>query len=338
MYISFQNKIQLHSGIGVRHFVIFLRLLYVVMLQVKAFVQLTLTPSVCEGLHHLVRAAGIGGLQTNTVCLGFYDKCTPTDRLTQFQIRKKGLFGSKAIDAELGDIGVKFRGIRQNDGVKDLDVTEYVKMIADSLKMQKNVMLCRNFINLKKADMLDSKGTMFIDVWPVNFFRPETSSYFDNTCLFLLQLACILNMVRQWKPKTTLRVFLLDHPDTDTKNKKEEKLERYLRELRIPARIQLVAWDTVAQSMASQVKDQTINYPDSQLQDYNVVDDNYIKEINETISSFTARTAVTFLYLPLPPTDASLSERYLQQLDALSAQLPPTVFVHGLHPVTSTSL
>jgi len=43
------------------------------------------------------------------------------------------------------------------------------------------------------------KKHLFIDVWPVNFFSGDPNSLMDTTSLFLLQLACILNMVRSHK-------------------------------------------------------------------------------------------------------------------------------------------
>src|SRR5271156_420069 len=37
---------------------------------------------------------------------------------------------------------------------------------------------------------------MFIDIWPINFFSGDANSLMDPTSLFLLQLGCILNMVK----------------------------------------------------------------------------------------------------------------------------------------------
>jgi potassium/chloride transporter 9 len=68
------------------------------------------------------------------------------------------------------------------------------------------------------------------------------------------------------------------------------------------------------------------------------VPDNYVKALNELIVSNSTRTAVSFLYLPNPPVDSAMYPKYLSQLEGLSSNLQPTVFVHGLHPVTSTTL
>jgi len=300
-------------------------------------VELTLARSVPEGLHHLVRTAGIGGLKANTVCLGFYDDAIPDDALAKFQTRRKRFFGNKG-NGETYNAGGLFRGIRGVDDNKDLNEREFVKLIADSLKMHKNVMLCRHFNQLNKVQILNSKGVFYIDVWPVNFFRPETASYFDNTCLFLLQLACIINMVPGWKSKTCLRVFLFVSANSVSASNKEHKLEDYLQKLRILAKIQVVSWESIAQTMATNELDLSINYSESRMQEYNILSAEFLQAINKTIVSYSKRTAVTFLYLPRPPEDTKQSEMYLKQLTKLSDDLPPTVFVHGLHPVTSTTL
>lgn len=52
----------------------------------------------------------------------------------------------------------------------------------------------------------------------------------------------------------------------------------------------------------------------------------------------TAQTVATFIYLPAPPNDDSLASSYLKSLEILSDGLTPTVYVHGVNIVTSTTL
>ena len=103
--------------------------------------------------------------------------------------------------------------------------------------MKKNVCICRHFQRLNKNSALgrlrkfrnkanaenssDSfedlcKGTLkggrkaYLDVWLVDFFSPSLSTNTsDTTSLFILQLACIVNMVPRWK-RLKLRVFIID--------------------------------------------------------------------------------------------------------------------------------
>ena len=304
-------------------------------LSIKAFVEITMSRSVSEGLQHLVRSVGLGGMKTNTVCLGFYDNAPPVDSLARRRMRKKGFFGSVETDQFL-DIGENLGGLRDDTKSKHMSLHEYVKLIEDSLKMQKNVLLCRHFNGLNKEQILASRGKFYIDVWPVNFFRPETASYFDNTCMFLLQLACILNMVPGWKSKTNLRVFLFVNAQTENSDIEEQKLGAFLRQLRIIAKIQIVSWDSIPHNITMEQMDLSVNYSDSRMQEYNEVTGDFLRAVNRLIVSYSSRTAVSFMYLPRPPQDKH--KQYMAQLEGLSEDLPPTVYVHGLHPVTSTTL
>ena len=89
--------------------------------------------------------------------------------------------------------------------------------MVDILKLRKNVCLCRHFQSLNKESLfsLDRAsifGTktpkkLYIDVWLVDFFSPSYTNVSDTSSLFILQLACIVNMVPRWK-KMKIRVFL----------------------------------------------------------------------------------------------------------------------------------
>ncbi|KFO54867.1 Solute carrier family 12 member 9, partial [Corvus brachyrhynchos] len=52
-------------------------------LNVKAFVSLTLAPSVRHGVRQLLFTSGLGGMRPNTLVLGFYDDEAPQDGLAQ---------------------------------------------------------------------------------------------------------------------------------------------------------------------------------------------------------------------------------------------------------------
>lgn len=306
-------------------------------LKIKAFVEVTLSNSVTEGFQHLVRLSGLGGMKPNTVCLGFYDSTQPVDTLIKTRPRRRRFFG----EPETGtytDLENFFSTPRDSDDQRHLTATEYVKMVKDGLKLHKNLCLCRHFHQLDKKQLFTSNVSSFIDVWPVNLFQPQTAGFFDNTCLFMLQLACILNMVPKWRSHTTLRVFLLVNAQSENTVAKEQKLDMFLRQLRIMARVQIVSWDHLQHYLQDPSVTTEGDDDPSKMQEYRQVPDNFIKAMNELIVGNSSRSAVSFLYLPKPPMDDSQNAKYLLQLEGLTNNLHPTVFVHGLHPVTSTTL
>jgi potassium/chloride transporter 9 len=83
-------------------------------------------------------------------------------------------------------------GLRGEDS-RSLSPSEYVGMVCDTLKLQKNIGLCRHFHTLDKAVI--SRNFHYIDVWPINFLQPNELDPFDESSLFMMQLACIINMV-----------------------------------------------------------------------------------------------------------------------------------------------
>lgn len=60
--------------------------------------------------------------------------------------------------------------------------------------------------------------------------------------------------------------------------------------------------------------------------------------MNELILQQTSQTVATFIYLPAPPGDDNSAATYLKRLEIISDNLTPTVFVHGVNIVTSTTL
>uniref|UniRef100_A0A9J7WX88 Zgc:153039 n=1 Tax=Cyprinus carpio carpio TaxID=630221 RepID=A0A9J7WX88_CYPCA len=298
-------------------------------LNIKAFVNLTLADSVRHGVQHLLFISGLGGMRPNTVVLGFYDDTPPQDQLqdSALPICRFSESAAQVDDPEnQSDPPFHFPPVRGGVSVgrdgKSLGPQEYVCIIADAVKMLKNVALVRYFGEFDRTQSL--QGSVFVDVWPVNLLRPDSAAYVDTCSLFLLQLACILNMTRAWQ-KAKLRLFLCVEEGRSLKGT-EQKLKHLLKDLRMKADICTVPWD-------SQIALHCFPSNTSR------VSDEYLQAVNKLILDQTLRPpAVRFLYLPRPPADTSRYHDYLHQLELLTRNLGPTLLIHGVTPVITTDL
>ena len=68
-------------------------------LKVKAFVELTLTSCLKDGIQSLVRISGLGGMKPNTVMMGFYDNIPPEDLLKNRMFPRRRKFFNYATSA-----------------------------------------------------------------------------------------------------------------------------------------------------------------------------------------------------------------------------------------------
>ncbi|XP_078283755.1 solute carrier family 12 member 9 isoform X2 [Rhinoraja longicauda] len=307
-------------------------------LNVKAFVDLTLSPSVRQGVQHLLHITGLGGMKPNTLVLGFYDQCVPDDYFLcdpAFRDTKE----NDHFGVDIASLQAHFPPVRGAEAGKSLTELEYVAIVSDALKMQKNVCLARYFCAMDKKDLFaKARGRperVSIDVWPLDLMRPDSGHYVDVCSLFLLQMACVLTMVVSWKG-ARLRIFLCIESGDESWVKKEETLRELLDKLRIKATIKIVAWDQVV-ALHCQQAPASDDYPGEGGQQAPVSDD-YLRAANRLVRGQGFHTAVRFLYLPRPPADATRSLRYLRQLDILTEDLGPTLLIHGLTPVTCTDL
>ncbi|ELU01652.1 hypothetical protein CAPTEDRAFT_155483 [Capitella teleta] len=307
-------------------------------LKIKAFVEVTLAHSIREGMQHLIRVSGLGGMKPNTICLGFYDNELPEDSFAKLRLRQQRKIRFYTAEESEDLVYNRFEPLRAIGVEKSLSAMEYLCMVQDALKMRKNVCLCRHFNQLNKESVLRSKQHMFIDVWPLNFFRPETSNYLDNTCLFMLQLACILHMVPGWKKRTILRIFMCADAQNTHTQKKEKKLAGFLRQLRILGQIKTVTWDHLTCLIPESVSEADIDDVAKHRRHGIGLSGDYIRGVNDLVKQQSHNTAVTFLYLPKPASDLDLGMQYLEKLETMTNDLPPTVLVNGIHPVTSTTL
>lgn len=314
-------------------------------------------------------------MRPNTLVLGFYDDCLPKDQLIDPSMSTIQCADSSEPSHEMEHnpplfhfSSVRGSSDRQDYGEfgdgKTLGPQEYVAIIADAMKMLKNVVLARYFDNFDRTDVLSSsspgKRALYVDVWPVNLFRPDSSSYVDTCSLFLLQLACILNMVRAWR-KATLRLFLCVEEGRSVRGS-EEKLGQLLKELRIKAQVYPVPWDQQValhwqrqgewskkpqSSLTTEEERKARANEDEEDEDFvnsfpsnaTRLSDGYLSAVNKLIlDTAQPAPAVRFLYLPRPPADTRRYTTYLHQLELLTQDLGPTLLIHGVTPVITTDL
>jgi hypothetical protein len=163
----------------------------------------------------------------------------------------------------------------------------------------------------------------------------------------MLQLATILSMVKPWKTNAILRVFLCIDAINDNTLRTQHHLDELLSQLRITAETRMVAWEHVTNLLnnPSIINQDAATIPIEQqstgiisTNSFIDVNDEYIRGINELIRQQCDNTTCLYLYLPRPPRDKTLSQRYIRVLDMLSNDLPPIMFVHGVSSVTCTRL
>ncbi|XP_029732626.2 solute carrier family 12 member 9 isoform X2 [Aedes albopictus] len=318
-------------------------------MKVKAFVELTLSKSVREGIQHLIRISGMGAMKPNTIILGFYDEEQSKDFFEHENSPYK--------TAEFDDNGIKLFPFRRSGEQKPLLATDYVQIIDDVLRMKKNICLCRHFHRLDKQMIARSNHIRYIDVWPVNIFEPKNEDPFDVVSQFMMQLACIINMLPVWK-RLELRVFLCEsesQPEPSFQMNSapferpaEHRLSMLLKSLRISASIhQIPEWgkDMDVSRHRNILKQFTSQSDSNQVMTEENVNRSklYMQRVNQIIRDKSNATAVTFMYLPAPPKLSTIDYKekchhYLGLLTELTYDLPPTILVHGINSVMSTTL
>ena len=169
----------------------------------------------------------------------------------------------------------------------------------------------------------------------------------------MLQLATILSMVKPWKVRATLRVFLCIDAINDNALRTQQHLDELLSQLRINAQTRMIAWENVTSllnntstvndsaetiSVEQQSSSSTTTATSAITNSFIDINDVYIRGVNELIRQQCDNTSCLYLYLPRPPRDKSLFPRYIKVLEMISNNLPPVMFVHGVSSVTCTQL
>ncbi|KAL7643016.1 UNVERIFIED_CONTAM: hypothetical protein RMT77_006305 [Armadillidium vulgare] len=302
-------------------------------LKVKAFIEITVSDSVRNGMQQLVRISGLGAMKPNTIILGF---CRNVSSENSSNISENFNDG----DLRSQEQSRKCNNWKNDDQQQNLHATEFVAMIKDILNMGKNVCVCRHFHLLDKEALLTkARSKSFIDIWPMDFFNPDETNVFDTSSLFLIQLATVLNMVSSWKKKTQLRVFLCFSSGSIDPEKQKLQVQNTLRELRIQASISVISWTRAFSIFKTSSHNDCSTSGASAVQSgFENLCENYIMEVNRLIRENSVNTALSFMNLPCPPPDPTQYKTYIKYLTNFTENLKPTVLIHGVSTVTTTNL
>lgn len=153
--------------------------------RIKAFVQLTMSPSFNWGLRNLILSAGLGGMRPNIAVVGFYNMddlrrshypvripdvpCTPTTTMRKPPSRKPS---EKAPTRRRGDTSARLlEGTLPTDIIRTegmMPPTDYMTMLEDlTLKHRMNVAVGYGFDSLETPQDDGSNTKRYIDLWPI---------------------------------------------------------------------------------------------------------------------------------------------------------------------------
>lgn len=153
--------------------------------RIKAFVQLTMSPSFTWGLRNLILSAGLGGMRPNIAVIGFYNMgdlrrsnypvrvpdvpCSPSSTMRRPPTRR---VHEKAPSRRRGDTSARLlEGFLPTDVIRTegmLSPTDYMTMVEDlTLKHRMNVAVGYGFDSLETPREDDTNTKQYVDLWPI---------------------------------------------------------------------------------------------------------------------------------------------------------------------------
>jgi potassium/chloride transporter 9 len=230
--------------------------------RIKAFMQLTMSPTITWGIRNLILSSGLGGLRPNIAVLGFYNmeelrgsqplvdipdapkspgptQHTGSTRNDGKSHRRRGDTTSRLVEGFLPTDVIRTEGM--------MDVKSYMTILEDlALRYQLNVAVGKGFDALEPPRKDGHNGKKYIDLWPIQMAL-EVEAEGKNvlawnwqTYTLILQLGYVLRSVPAWKKAYRLRVLAFVEYESEVEVERE-RVKALLEKLRIEAEV-LVFW------------------------------------------------------------------------------------------------
>ncbi|RDA90055.1 hypothetical protein CP533_2381 [Ophiocordyceps camponoti-saundersi (nom. inval.)] len=233
--------------------------------RIKAFLQLTMSPSLVWGIRNLILSAGLGGMRPNIAVLGFYNMddlrrskpIIPVPDLPVPSSKSRGAFWAdgKASVRRRSDISSRLlAGSLPTDVIRTegpMSPTDYMLVLEDlALKYRLNVAVAHGFESLETPRVDGANAKKYIDLWPVQMSAEVaaegknvlTTNFDTCRCILLLfrltrmNLGHILRSVDHWRRFYTLRVMVFVEYESEVEEE-AARLKMLLEKLRIEAEV-----------------------------------------------------------------------------------------------------
>jgi len=230
--------------------------------RIKAFVQLTMSPSFNWGVRNLILSSGLGGMRPNVAIIGFYNMQdlrrsghhTYVPDIPTFvasQMKQTSKSGTRRPTRRRGDTSSRIlSGTLPTDVIRNEDMlspTQYMTMLEDlALRYRLNVAVGFGFDTLEAPGTGESHSKKYVDLWPIQMSAEVTSdgqniltTNFDTYTL-ILQLGHILQSVQTWGSTYQLRVMVFVEYENEVPEE-TARVKQLLEKLRIEAKV-MVFW------------------------------------------------------------------------------------------------
>ena len=228
--------------------------------RIKAFVQLTMSPSITWGIRNLILSAGLGGMRPNIGVMGFYNmndlrksnhpiQIPDIPSTTASKMLRPQDSEGKAPRRRRGDTSARLlEGVLPTDVIrteKMMSPTEYMTMLEDlALKYRLNVGVAYGFDKLEPPRRNGDHRKKYIDLWPIQMSAEVSSdgrnvltTNFDTYTL-ILQLGHILRSVQTWGRAYSLRVMVFVEYESEVEEERG-RVKVLLEKLRIDAEVEV---------------------------------------------------------------------------------------------------
>lgn len=208
---------------------------------IKAFVHISIGPSLPWGVRNVFLGSGLGGMKPNITVIGFHDFSKHSGHISDTLNKQNQPLPTDSLRKE-----------------KQVSVSQWVQIVEDLIIMQATVAVAANFGQMsvpemkglwfsEKFERLEKRSKKFIDLYPIQMStmcvladgKSALSTNFDTYTL-ILQLGSILSTVDEWKKNNyVLRINAF----VETKGEEEEERERLtglLEKLRIDAEVKVL--------------------------------------------------------------------------------------------------